>query len=235
MQVLEFTLCDTGHVICVSHTSKENTVLRANLISEKVSVIPNAVDTTLFTPNAAARKPGVVTVVAITRLVYRKGVDLMVDVIPEICQKHPNVNFVIGGDGPKKINLEEMVERHQLHERVELLGHVQHCDVRNVLCRGHIYLNCSLTEAFCIAILEAASCGLLVVSTKVGGVPEVIPNHMIKYCEPSAADVVGALSAAISHDHKGIDGKRFHDEVTMMYAFLPACAEESPTVSAAAP
>jgi phosphatidylinositol glycan class A protein len=94
---------------------------------------------------------------------------------------------------------------------------VQHCDVRNVLCRGHIYLNCSLTEAFCIAILEAASCGLLVVSTKVGGVPEVIPDHMIKYCEPSAADVVGALSAAITHDHKGIDGKRFHDEVTMMY------------------
>jgi phosphatidylinositol glycan class A protein len=221
-QVLEFTLCDTGHVICVSHTSKENTVLRANMNPQKVSVIPNAVDTTLFTPNAAARKPGVVTVVAITRLVYRKGVDLMVDVIPEICKKHSNVNFVIGGDGPKKINLEEMVERHQLHDRVELLGHVQHCDVRNVLCRGHIYLNCSLTEAFCIAILEAASCGLLVVSTKVGGVPEVIPDYMIKYCEPSAADVVGALSAAITHDHKGIDGKRFHDEVTLMYAIIQA-------------
>lgn len=31
----------------------------------------------------------------------------------------------------------------------------------------------SLTEAFCIAILEAASCGLLTVSTRVGGVPEV--------------------------------------------------------------
>ena len=39
--------------------------------------------------------------------------------------------------------------------------------VRNVLVRGRIFLNCSLTEAFCIAILEAASCGLLVVSTRV--------------------------------------------------------------------
>ena len=36
--------------------------------------------------------------------------------------------------------------------------------LRNVLVRGRIFLNCSLTEAFCIAILEAASCGLLVVS-----------------------------------------------------------------------
>jgi hypothetical protein len=40
------------------------------------------------------------------------------------------------------------------------------------LIRGQIFLNTSLTEAFCIAIVEAASCGLLVVSTKVGGLPE---------------------------------------------------------------
>lgn len=55
-----------------------------------------------------------------------------------------------------------------------------------VLVRGHIFLNCSLTEAFCIAIVEAASCGLLVVSTKVGGVPEVLPNHMIRFAQPNA-------------------------------------------------
>ncbi len=55
-------------------------------------------------------------------------------------------------------------ETYTYQDRVEMLGHVKHSNVRNVLCRGHIYLNCSLTEAFCIAILEAASCGLLVAS-----------------------------------------------------------------------
>lgn len=39
--------------------------------------------------------------------------------------------------------------------------------------QGHIFVNASLTEAFCIAIVEAAAAGLLVVSTRVGGVPEV--------------------------------------------------------------
>ncbi len=56
MQVLNFTCSLTSHVICVSHTSKENTVLRANIPPADVSVIPNAVDTTTFTPNPAARK-----------------------------------------------------------------------------------------------------------------------------------------------------------------------------------
>jgi glycosyltransferase involved in cell wall biosynthesis len=39
--------------------------------------------------------------------------------------------------------------------------------------QGHIFINASLTEAFCMAIVEAASVGLMVVSTRVGGVPEV--------------------------------------------------------------
>jgi phosphatidylinositol glycan class A protein len=60
-----------------------------------------------------------------------------------------------------------MREKHQLHNRVELLGSVQHSDVRSVLVRGHIFINASLTEAFCIAIVEAAACGLVVVSTNV--------------------------------------------------------------------
>ena len=53
-----------------------------------------------------------------------------------------------------------------------------------ILVQGHIFLNTSLTEAFCIAIVEAASCGLLVVSTKVGGIPEVLPDDMIVFSKP---------------------------------------------------
>jgi len=48
-----------------------------------------------------------------------------------------------------------------------------------------------------MALLEAASCGLLVVSTKVGGVPEVLPPSMIKFAEPSPEALAEALSNAI--------------------------------------
>jgi len=177
------------------------------------------VDTTHFTPNPSARAVNTITVVAITRLVYRKGIDLMVGVIPEICRRHDNVQFVIGGEGPKRLALEEMREKHQLQDRVELLGHVNHDRVRSVLCRGHIYLNCSLTEAFCIAILEAAACGLLVVSTKVGGVPEVMPEKMIKFADPVAQDLTEALSAAIVTHVKDVDPFAFHEMVQSSYCW----------------
>ena len=135
-----------------------------------------------------------VTIVVVSRLVYRKGMDLLIDLIPPICEAYPKVDFLIGGGGPYTIGLEEMREKHQLHDRVQLLGSIPHSEVRNVLVRGQIFLNCSLTEAFCIAIVEAASCGLLVVSTRVGGVPEVLPESMIRLAEPNSEGREQALS-----------------------------------------
>ena len=58
----------------------------------------------------------------LSRLVYRKGIDLIVKIIPVICAKYPLAHFIIGGDGPKKLLLEEMRESYLLHDRVELLG-----------------------------------------------------------------------------------------------------------------
>lgn len=52
---LEISLADCNHCICVSHTGKENTVLRAKVETSRVSVIPNAVDTTMFTPDLSKR------------------------------------------------------------------------------------------------------------------------------------------------------------------------------------
>lgn len=91
-KVLQFTLADVSQAICVSHTSKENTVLRSGLPPEKVFVIPNAVDTTMFKPAPERLSMDPIVIVVISRLVYRKGADLLVEVIPEVCHLYPNVS-----------------------------------------------------------------------------------------------------------------------------------------------
>lgn len=93
-KVLQFTLADVSQAICVSHTSKENTVLRSGLPPEKVFVIPNAVDTAMFKPAPKRLSSDEIVIVVISRLVYRKGADLLVEVIPKVCSLHPNVSMV---------------------------------------------------------------------------------------------------------------------------------------------
>ncbi|XP_068122313.1 phosphatidylinositol N-acetylglucosaminyltransferase subunit A [Hyperolius riggenbachi] len=220
-KLLMVSLCDTNHIICVSYTSKENTVLRAALNPEIVSVIPNAVDPTDFTPDSQKKRSSKITIVVVSRLVYRKGIDLLGGIIPEMCSRYPDLHFLIGGEGPKRIIIEEVRERYQLHDRVRLLGALEHNQVRNVLVEGDIFLNTSLTEAFCMAIVEAASCGLQVVSTKVGGIPEVLPEDFIILCEPSVKSLCDGLEKALARLKSGAlpTPEAIHSKVKTFYTW----------------
>lgn len=243
-KLLKFTLSDVDHVICVSHTCKENTVLRASLDPLMVSVIPNAVVAENFRPRSHPAYSGLdnqlqtfssshsapppqylgphdtITIVVISRLFYNKGTDLLIAAIPRILAAHPNVRFIIAGSGPKAIDLEQMLERNVLQDRVEMLGPVRHEEVRDVMVRGHIYLHPSLTEAFGTVIVEAASCGLYVVCTQVGGIPEVLPAHMTVFAKPEEDDLVAATGKAIAALRANkVRTERFHDQVKMMYSW----------------
>ena len=206
-KLLTFTLSLCSAAIAVSHCSKDNLCLRAQLDPQLVYVIPNAVDTTQFTPqqpqpsSQSSVNDGVtssrVKVLVLSRLVYRKGIDLAIDVIPLVCAQLPYVDFVIGGDGPKRIKLEEMRERCRLHDRITLLGPLPHSAIPAALSAADVFLNCSLTEAFCIAILEAVSCGLPVVSTRVGGVPEILPPELLDTVDVDVHAIVAAVVRAV--------------------------------------
>ena len=86
-------------------------------------------------------------------------------------------------------------------------------EVRGVLSRGHIFLNTSLTESFCMANLEAACAGLLIVSTNVGGVPEVLPGHMIKFADPNVHAIYEKLAEAV-REIRFVDTSTFHGELS---------------------
>lgn len=214
-------------------------MLRASLDPLMVSVIPNAIVAESFRPRGyqSSSKPGpggfvpdrspvrlgpqdMITIVVISRLFYNKGTDLLTAAIPRILENHPHTRFIIAGSGPKAIDLEQMIETNVLQDRVEMLGPIRHEEVRDVMTRGHIYLHPSLTEAFGTVIVEAASCGLYVVSTQVGGIPEVLPSHMTTFAKPEEDDLVAATSKAITAMRAGrVRTERFHDQVRNMYSW----------------
>lgn len=204
-----------------------------------VSAIPNAVVAENFRPlhhpghsNQAdgfgsipppARQLGphdTITIVVISRLFYNKGTDLLTAAIPRILENHPNTRFIIAGSGPKSIDLEQMIEQNVLQDRVEMLGPIRHEEVRDVMVRGHIYLHPSLTEAFGTVIVEAASCGLYVVCTQVGGIPEVLPSHMTAFAKPEEDDLVAATGRAIAALRANkVRTELFHEQVRSMYSW----------------
>lgn len=211
---LQLSLAFCNHFICVSHIGKENTVLRGRMKSSNVSVIPNAVNCLQFTPNPINRDNNLITIVVVSRLVYRKGIDLLSSVIPYF-KNRQDINFIIAGDGPKRELLEEIREKNNMQDRIQMLGALEHSEVRDVLTRGHIFLNTSLTEAYCMAIVEACSVGLHIVSTNVGGIPEVLPEKLnVILAQPDPKALINALEQTIDRIKRFRQGKSKPNEIT---------------------
>lgn len=138
--------------------------------------------------NRFSDKEDKIKILVMSRLTFRKGIDLLIDSLPLICQ-NKNFSVFIVGDGPKRAEILQTIDENDLHEQVTLVGEICYEDVPAFLRSGDIFLNTSLTETFCLAILEAAACGLTVVSTNVGGIHEVLDPEDIYFCEPNGHDI----------------------------------------------
>ena len=210
-KVIRTFFVDMDETISVSHVATENLILRGMVNPKMTHTIPNGIDNSKFKPpnekelkemkkkRIKEGKEDVITIVSVSRQAERKGTDLLIEVIPEICKQLPNVNFIIGGDGPKKKLLDVMVDAIGLKDRVKLTGFLPHQKVRDVMIQGQIYLNTSLTESFCIAIVEAASAGLYTIATDVGGVGEVLPEYMVKLVKPNKESIIKAIKDTIKN------------------------------------
>jgi len=95
-----------------------------------------------------------------------------------------------------------MIKSPNLLHKVTLLGGLQHNEVRKVMLMGDIYLNTSLTEAFCIANVEAASCGLHIISTDIGGVAEVLPDEMCTLVKPYKKEIIKGICDIVKNIEK---------------------------------
>ncbi|KAF3453000.1 hypothetical protein FNV43_RR03433 [Rhamnella rubrinervis] len=207
-KVLQFTLADVRQAICVSHTSKENTVLRSGLPPEKVFVMPNAIDTAMFKPAPQRPSGNEIIIVVISRLVYLKGADLLVEVIPEVCCLNPNheLCFTLFPTMDEVIACKTDVAYLWPHILKQVIGY----GIPNlfllllqVKCE---YILFSLAEAFCIAILEAASCGLLT----------VLPGDMTVLAKPDPSAMVQGIKKVISILPK-IDPQIMHNRMKELY------------------
>jgi phosphatidylinositol glycan class A protein len=55
-------------------------------------------------------------------MMYRRGTDLLIEILPELCRRHADIEVLVVGDGVKRRALEKIIERFGLQEKVKLLG-----------------------------------------------------------------------------------------------------------------
>lgn len=140
-----------------------------------VGVIPNGVDTEQFSP-AVGRQRGT-QILCVSRLVGRKGVQFLIEAMPEICRVVSGATLTLVGSGKEEANLRELAGRLGIEQHVQFLGAVEHRDLPEIYRRADLYVQPSFYEGMSNTILEAMACGLPIVSTAEGGVEELLKGN----------------------------------------------------------
>jgi glycosyltransferase involved in cell wall biosynthesis len=108
------------------------------------------------------------------RLSQEKGVMNFVQSIPLILGSNYSISFLIGGDGPLHDDIQNILDKNQLNDKVKMLGWVNHRDLPKYFNQSSLVILPSFTEGLPNILLEAMACGTPVLATKVGAIPDII-------------------------------------------------------------
>lgn len=147
----------------------------------KVVVIPNGVDTGKFRKSPGFNRESMrraltggdyPIITNVGRLFPQKAQHHLIEAATAILETLPTARFVLAGDGPLRAGLEALAQARGLGDHVLFLGFRD--DVSDILAASDLFVLTSEQEGLPLAVLEALSLGCPVVSTAVGGVPEVV-------------------------------------------------------------
>jgi len=146
-------------------------------------VLPNGVNTDLFRPmepdGELQEKLGLKgtenVIVSACRLVGWKGIQYAIKAVARLIGEGYCIKYVIIGDGEQKRELETLVRALGVEDRILFLGGKNNSELPHYYSVAKIAVFPSIgIETFGISIAEAMSCGVPVISTRVGGIPEVV-------------------------------------------------------------
>jgi glycosyltransferase involved in cell wall biosynthesis len=145
----------------------------------KIEVIGESVRTDFFVPanGAANGSTRGKTFFIAARLAEQKGLEYLIKAVHLMVEKHVNgMRLVIGGDGPDREKLQQMVQTLGLERHCRFLGALSREQVREHMQNCDVFVLSSLHETFGVVVGEAMACGKPVISTRCGG-PEFFVNE----------------------------------------------------------
>lgn len=185
--VVNYSINASDGVTAVSNFLRQETY-DAFDIEVPIKVIPNFIDTEHFRRlekehfRSAICEPGQKVVVHVSNFRRVKNVSHVVEVFHQILQEGISAKLLLVGDGPDRSNVEQLTRDLEIQGAVRFLG--KQDPVQEILSIADLFLLTSGSESFGLAPLEAMACGVPVVCSDVGGLPELVAGSKAGFLCP---------------------------------------------------
>lgn len=171
-------------VIAVSDELK-NLSIENGAAPERVITYSNATDLERFKPGINGEqlrqrlgfKANDVVALSLRRLVPKNGVQYLVDIAKIVHSQNKQIKFLICGDGPLLKSMSERVSAFGLNDQFRFMKTIQNSEVPKYIAAANVAVFPSLAEATSIACLECMAMGKPVITSNVGGLPEIVEHQ----------------------------------------------------------
>ena len=201
------TLKSVDHVIAVSTDMNDKVVNEYGIDEAKVTVISNGIDNQKFyviDKDEARRLCNLELdkkyILSLGRLSHEKGLEYLFKAFSTL--NNNDIILVVVGDGPLKGKLKKMAHDLNIADSIRFVGSVSHEDTYKWYNAADVYCLASLGEGCPNTIIESLACGTPVVSTQVGGIPDLVPTEDYGFLVHAGDEVSlsKALEKALNRD-----------------------------------
>jgi len=150
-------------------------------------IIPNGIDAATFRPAADSRRQ-TGHILCVSRLVGRKGVQHLVEAMPEVARHYPDVFLTVVGEGDLAQELKARSQGLGVANRIDWRGYVSHDELPALYRKAQLFVQPSFYEGMSNTVLEAMASGLPILASGQGGREELFADNarMFEYGDPGA-------------------------------------------------
>lgn len=146
--------------------------LRHGVESSKIQIIPNGVDTQKFSPQKKAFDHH--NILTVGRLVMKNGTDTLIKAFSIVKKNYPDCTLTICGVGEDQYELSKLALKLGVSGGVVFVGNVDYEALPVYYNNASVFVRPSRSEGFGNSFIEAMSCGIPIIGTRVGGIPDFL-------------------------------------------------------------
>jgi len=171
--------------IVINDYLQNHLITKFNINPQKILIIKNGLDANYYDADKVYDNSfrdiyqiddADIVITFVGRLDYEKHPENVILLANNILNSgYKNYKFLVAGNGTEYATIDSLIKENQLEEYVYMLGYVE--NIRQLLKDSDILFLCSEMEGLPLIILEAMAMKLPVITSNVGGIPEIIENH----------------------------------------------------------
>ena len=185
-------------IVVPSNSSMEDIKDEFHVDKNKMERVMNGIDLNVFYPDSKIQKIPYKLVTVASADVPLKGLDYLLKALSDLAEVYSDISLSIIGEQKKGGHTERLIKKLNLEKRVNFFSNLTQEDLRKTYCEAELAIIPSLYEGFGFAAIEAMACGVPLISSSGGALPEVIKDTGIIIPPKNAKEIYNSVDFLLS-------------------------------------